>query len=174
MVCPRSDLRLWRGTLPSCEVAWSPTLPAMPSRSLASESASMMRVRVFEPLELLRARYTRQRFAPHTHDEYVFGVVETGAARTYFRGREDVHSTGSVVTFAPGEVHTGAPATDDGWSYRMLYPTESLVRFVAREVTGRDVAPTFDASFVHDPDLADRLRATHAILEGHGDELQKE
>ena len=45
----------------------------------------MTRVRVFEPLELLRARYTRQRFAPHAHDEYVFGMVETGAARTTFR-----------------------------------------------------------------------------------------
>jgi AraC-like DNA-binding protein len=134
----------------------------------------MARVSVFEPLELLRARYTRQRFAPHAHDEFVFGMVESGAARTYFRGRHDVHAAGSVITFAPGEVHTGAPATADGWSYRMLYPSESLVRFVAREATGRDIAPTFDASCAHDPELAERLRATHAVLEGGSDRLQKE
>jgi AraC-like DNA-binding protein len=131
-------------------------------------------VRVFEPLDLLRARYTRQRFAPHAHDEYVFGVVETGAARTVFRGGDDVHTVGSVITFAPGEVHTGAPATDEGWSYRMLYPSESLLRFVAREATGRDFAPAFDRSFVHDPGLADRVHATHATLEGNADRLQKE
>ena len=131
----------------------------------------MTRVQVFEPLELLRARYTRQRFAPHAHDEFVFGVVETGAARTYFRGAEDVHAAGSVITFGPGEVHTGAPATDEGWSYRMLYPTASLVRFVAREATGREFTPTFDASFVYEPLLADRVRATHAVLEGDADRL---
>jgi AraC-like DNA-binding protein len=141
---------------------------------MTSETATLTRVRVFETLELLRARYTRQRFAPHAHCEYVFGIVESGAARTFFRGRDDVHATGSIVTFAPGEVHTGAPADDAGWSYRMLYPSESLVRFVAQEATGRDFAPAFDSSFVRDTRLRDRLCATHAVLEGDGDRLQKE
>ena len=134
----------------------------------------MTRVRVFEPLELLRARYTRQRFAPHAHDEYVFGMVENGAARTAFRGRDDIHEAGAVIMFAPGEVHTGAPAAAHGWSYRMLYPTEALVRFVAREATGRDVAPGFDKSFAIDPLLAERVRATHAVLESDADRLRKE
>src|SRR5690349_11310885 len=146
----------------------------MTGRPIASESATMTRVRVFETLELLRARYTRQRFAPHAHDEFVFGVVEAGAARTFFRGGEDLHVAGSVIAFAPGEVHTGAPGSDDGWSYRMLYPTESLVRFVAQEATGRDFTPSFDTSFVHDPALAERVRMTHAVLEGDADRLQKE
>jgi AraC-like DNA-binding protein len=146
----------------------------MTDRSITSESATMTRLRVFETLELLRARYTRQRFAPHAHDEYVFGMVEAGAARTLFRGREDVHAVGSVITFAPGEVHTGSPATEHGWSYRMLYPSDSLVRFIAREATGRDFAPAFQASFVEDPALAERVRATHAVLEGSADGMRKE
>jgi AraC-like DNA-binding protein len=134
----------------------------------------MTRVRVFDALELLRARYTRQRFAPHAHDEFVFGMIESGAARTVFRGAEDVHTVGSVITFAPGEVHTGAPAVEGGWSYRMLYPSETLVRFIAREATGRDFAPAFDTSYVHDPGLADRVRSAHVVLESDADELQKE
>jgi len=146
----------------------------MPTRLIGSESASMTRVHVFEPLELLRARYTRQRFAPHAHDEFVFGMIEAGAARTLFRGAEDVHSVASVITFAPGEVHTGTPAVDGGWSYRMLYPSETLVRFIAREATGRDFAPTFDTSCVHDPGLAERIRSAHVVLESDADELQKE
>jgi len=146
----------------------------MTARAITSESATMTRLRVFETLELLRARYTRQRFAPHAHDEYVFGMVEAGAARTIFRGREDVHAVGSVITFAPGEVHTGAPATDQGWSYRMLYPSESLVRFVAHEATGRDFSPAFDASYLADPALAERVRITHAVLEGSADGMRKE
>jgi AraC-like DNA-binding protein len=146
----------------------------MPDRPIAAESATMTRVHVFEPLELLRASYTRQRFAPHAHDEYVVGVVESGAARTAFRGGEDVHAVGSVITFAPGEVHTGAPATPEGWSYRTLYPSESLLRFIAREATGREFAPTFAGSYVHDPRLAERIRAAHAVLESDADAMRKE
>ena len=56
----------------------------------------------------------------------------------------------------------------------MLYPSESLVRFVAHEATGRDFTPTFDRSFVNDPALADRVRATHLVLESDADRLQKE
>ena len=121
----------------------------MTRRPIAAESASMTRVRVFETFELLRARYTLQCFAPHAHADFVFGVIEAGAARTFFRGAEDVHTAGSVVTFGPGEVHTGAPAADEGWSYRMLYPSESLVRFTAQEATGRDFHPTFDTLCVN-------------------------
>ena len=150
------------------------TSRAMTTRPIAAESATMTRVRVFETFELLRARYTRQRFAPHAHDEFVFGMVEAGAARTFFRRAEDVHSVGCVITFAPGEVHTGAPACDDGWSYRMLYPSESLVRFIAHEATGRELTPTFDTSYVHDAALADRVRVTHEVLESDADRLQKE
>ena len=146
----------------------------MTTRPIASESATMTRVRVFETFELMRARYIRQRFAPHAHDDFVFGMVETGAARTFFRGGEDVHTAGSVITFGPGEVHTGAPACDEGWSYRMLYPSEALVRFIAHEATGREFTPAFDASHVHDPELAGRLRAAHEVLESNADRLQKE
>src|SRR5688500_8404100 len=155
-------------------VAPLPLQGIMTDRSMATESATMTRVRVFETLGLLRARYTRQRFAPHAHDEYVFGMVETGAARTHFRGGEDLHAAGTVITFAPGEVHTGTPASSDGWSYRMLYPGESLVRFVAREATGRDFAPAFATSYVTDPALAERVRVTHAILESDSERMQKE
>ena len=146
----------------------------MPDRPIATETATLTRVHVFEPLELLCARYTRQRFAPHAHDEYVVGVVENGAARTSFRGGEDIHAPGSVITFAPSEVHTGAPATAEGWSYRMLYPSSTLMRFIASETTGRDFAPTFDGSYTHDPLLAERIRAAHVVLESSADSMQKE
>ena len=175
---PVGNSRFGKRRCPNATLHRSLPLPRivldMTHRSIASESATMTRLRVFETLELLRAHYTRQRFAPHAHDEYVFGMVEAGAARTTFRGRDDVHAVGSVITFAPGEVHTGAPATDQGWSYRMLYPSESIVRFVTREATGRDFAPAFETSFIPDPALAERVRATHAVLEGDADALQKE
>ena len=161
--------------MPACEVSdISFTSRAMTTRPIASESATMTRVRVFETFELLRAQYTRQRFAPHAHDEFVFGMVEAGAARTFFRGAEDVHAAGSVIMLGPGEVHTGAPACEEGWNYRMLYPSEALVRFITQEATGREFTPTFDTSCVNDPALADRVRVAHGLLEGDADRLRKE
>src|SRR5262245_37091771 len=174
VVWPGSAFRFVEATYPRARFQYLFTSRTMPTRPMASESATMTRVRVFETFELLRARYTRQRFAPHAHHEFVFGIVETGAARTLFRGGEDVHAPGSVITFGPGEVHTGAPACEEGWSYRMLYPSEPLVRFIAHEATGRELTPTFDTSCVHDPALADRMRATHQVLESNADRLQKE
>jgi AraC-like DNA-binding protein len=56
----------------------------------------------------------------------------------------------------------------------MLYPSEALVRFVAREATGRDFAPAFDASAALNPQLAARVRAMHAVLENDADRLQQE
>ena len=56
----------------------------------------------------------------------------------------------------------------------MLYPSESLVRFIAREATGRDFAPSFDASYFVDPTLSDRVRAAHTVLESNADSMQKE
>jgi AraC-like DNA-binding protein len=55
----------------------------------------------------------------------------------------------------------------------MLYPSESLVRFIAHEATGRDFTRRSTPA-LHDPVLADRVRATHEILEGDADCLQKE
>ena len=55
----------------------------------------------------------------------------------------------------------------------MLYPSESLVRFVAHEATGRDFSPAFDASCIADAALAERVRAAHAVLEGSADGMRK-
>jgi AraC-like DNA-binding protein len=37
------------------------------------------------------------------------------------------YDAGTVPLFNPGEVHDGAPATTEGWSYRMLYVAPELV-----------------------------------------------
>jgi AraC-like DNA-binding protein len=139
------------------------------------ESAVLTHVHVIEPFSLLRATYVTQRFAPHTHEEYAIGVVEGGATRSWCRGHDDVHGPGTIITINPGEVHAGDAAGKAGWSYRMLYPTATLMATLAAEAgLGRGEAPELAAPSLRDPALAARLRAMHATLESSPDTLARE
>ncbi len=139
-------------------------------RSEVREEASITVVRDTEPFEILRARYVRQQFAPHSHDSLALGVIEQGRSRMLWRGAERLLRAGDVVVIAPGEVHTGGPADDAGWQYRMLYVPTSLVADAAGGEDRAPAAPRFDACVVHDPLLAARLVALHRVLES-GDAL---
>jgi AraC-like DNA-binding protein len=140
-----------------------------------AEHALFMRVKCGDYLDLLNARYVRQRFAPHHHDTWSFGVIEAGAGRTRFRGATLTVAHGEVAAMAPGETHTGEPLGDDGWAYRMLYPSAAwcarLVESAARE-SGRN--PHFLTPTVCDPELARMVRAAHLSLESGDDELRSE
>lgn len=120
--------------------------------------------------EILRGKYVRQRFAPHLHDTYAIGVMESGAARCVARGRESTHMQGDLITIEPGEVHTGEPLTAEGWSYRMFY----LPRDIMRRATSCDSPPRFVATSASDPELAVRLARVHALLERNADPLHQE
>jgi AraC-like DNA-binding protein len=133
------------------------------------ESAHVTLVRCDIPFEMLRGRYVRQRFAPHMHDTYAVGVIESGAARLRYRGEEVTHVAGDVVTIEPHEVHTGEPADAAGWSYCMLYlPTEIMSRY------GHEgVAPRFARSSYPDPEIANQIVALNRLLEAEPDPLQQ-
>ena len=99
----------------------------------AEEVAQLTVVHSGSSFEILRGKYVRQRFAPHLHDTYAIGVIESGRARCRARGRESTYAPGDLITIEPGEVHTGEPLTAEGWSYRMLYiPREIMQRVHAR------------------------------------------
>jgi hypothetical protein len=46
------------------------------SESTPRERATLWRDPVLQHLELLRAQFVTQTFAPHTHDTYAIGVIE--------------------------------------------------------------------------------------------------
>lgn len=131
------------------------------------EAAHVTLVQCDTPFEMLRGRYVRQRFAPHMHETYAIGVIESGAARLRYRGVDDTHVAGDVVTIEPHEVHTGEPADDGGWSYCMLYlPTELLARY------GHEgIAPRFARSSYADPELARQIVGLQRTLEAEPDLL---
>jgi AraC-like DNA-binding protein len=78
--------------------------------------------------EFLSADYRDFAFPPHVHETFAIGVIEAGAQ--HFRpGRANtlVMPAGTLCVINPGVVHEGLPATEQGWRYRMFYPSPALV-----------------------------------------------
>lgn len=118
--------------------------------------------------DVLRSTHLRQRFAPHMHDHWAIGVIESGCNRLRYRGRDFLAGAGSLVVIPPGEMHTGEPVNADGWSYRMAYPAMDVVR----RAIGDDLDPGAPGAFpepvVADNELAERFRVLHAALLADG------
>ncbi len=92
-----------------------------------SEFAKLWRDPALNNLELLRARFLTTSFAPHTHETYAIGILESGAECFDYRGRCESAGAGSIAIIHPGELHTGGPLGTHGWRYRALYPDANLI-----------------------------------------------
>ncbi|MEU1874694.1 AraC family transcriptional regulator [Streptomyces sp. NPDC019793] len=121
-------------------------------------------------LDLLTARFDRHVYAPHAHDEYTVGVTVGGLEVIAYRGGHIRSGPGSLVVLEPGEVHTGGPAAPDGYSYRALYATPSLLA----DGTRAAALPHFREPVLDDPELAAALRAAHTDLARCPDPLEAE
>jgi AraC-like DNA-binding protein len=84
-------------------------------------------VRGLPGVETLRAWRLRTTFARHFHDTYSFGLIVRGVERCEIQRSKHFFEPGTVPLFNPGEVHDGGPATEGGWSYRMVYLDPALV-----------------------------------------------
>ena len=84
-------------------------------------------VRGIAGLETLTATALRTSFDRHFHDTYSFGLILGGVEACSLRKARRFFEPGTVPMFNPGEVHDGGPATEDGWSYRMVYLDPVLV-----------------------------------------------
>ncbi|MDD1015438.1 AraC family transcriptional regulator [Pseudomonas rubra] len=125
--------------------------------------------------EMLHARYFQQRFAPHVHEGYVITIIESGAQRFWHRGSEHLAPVGSMVLINPDELHTGAKASEDGWRYRGFYPDCERITGVLDELElKRDGLPRFDASVLHDPQLAKAFSWLHCSAEQGASALEQQ
>ena len=132
------------------------------------ESAQVTLVHCDMPFEIFRGTFVHQRFAPHMHETYALGVLERGAATCRYRGADVIHQAGDLLTLAPDEVHTGEPASPDGWSYRMLYLPRELM---ARYGTLDGGQPHFARSGYADRDLSSQVAHLHEFLTTEPDAL---
>jgi AraC-like DNA-binding protein len=132
----------------------------MPTMQRELESARLTVVPWDTPFEILRGTYTRHRFAPHLHETFALGAIVAGASKIRYRDRTVSQLAGDVVVIPPREVHTGESDGPQGWSYRMLYLPEDLLRACT---VSDDFS--FDGPSIADRDLARRVVELHALLD---------
>jgi AraC-like DNA-binding protein len=112
---------------------------------------------------VLRAEHFARPFPPHFHDTFAIGVVERGAAIIRTLAGEWTARAGSLLTFAPGEIHSAEPATSAGYSYRMVYPSGEL----AHEIRAGAQHGHFRAPVIHDASLGGSIaRAHRTVMDG--------
>lgn len=134
------------------------------------DRAIWWRARRHHDLEGLTASFRRHRYAPHTHDTYVVGVVLVGCDVYTLRGQRRLAGAGTLTLIDPGEVHDGAPL-EDGYAYRMTYPAPSLLADLAAELGLGQGAPHFPEPVVEDTQAAAALLRAHRNLEEGRDRL---
>jgi hypothetical protein len=100
------------------------------------DSAHLWYVEAFGGLELFRACFARFTFSPHTHQEFMIAVNESGTALPLFRGGVHQVGPGDLFVLNPEEVHGGGPAEDSVWCYRSFYPPAALMQRVVQELPG--------------------------------------
>ncbi|GAA0554498.1 AraC family transcriptional regulator [Actinomadura livida] len=137
---------------------------------MGAEVAYHYRHPALPDVDLLRARFVTHRFNRHTHDGYVFGVIEAGVEEFELGTGVERAGTGSVVVVNPGVVHGGHAGTPEGWAYRVLYPPVDVVTGVAADLGARPGTPAFPDPVLDDPAAAEMLRAVHRAGE-KGDAL---
>lgn len=130
---------------------------------MAQDRAHLWRAPGLGNTLFLKAAYRTQRFDRHFHDGFAIGVIDSGCqAFTYDSNTRCDMPTGSIALIAPGVVHEGWPGIDDGWRYRMLYPSTGLVDAAVCDIFGPGELPTFHRPVVTDPELASALDALHS------------
>jgi len=114
-------------------------------------------------IELLSASYLEQSFNKHFHEEFCFGVVESGQLDFNYRGKK-VHAFRGMINLCnPGEVHDGF--TKQGWSYKMFYVDSKLMQSISSELSGKNNdIPFFKEGIIEDEILSKDLLLLHTTM----------
>lgn len=114
-------------------------------------------------VEVLHAAYTKQNFRKHFHEEFCFGVIESGQLDFNYRGEKVSANKGIINLCNPGEVHDGF--TENGWSYRMFYVAPLLMKELSSDLSARpNDIPFFKKGVIKDDFLSDQLLSLHKIM----------
>lgn len=117
-------------------------------------------------VDLLRARYVRHTFSRHAHDAYVIAAVTGGVEGIGLPGGAERAGPGDVVLINPEVPHSAYAGAEEGWSYRVLYPSPAVVAAVAAETTALRGTPAFTASVLDDLATARMIADIHRAAEG--------
>lgn len=116
----------------------------------------------FHNLRFMRALFVQHAFMPHAHDYFVLGIIERGVQSFTHERQRHITTPNHLIVINPGEMHTGEAVIADGFQYRAFYPTQELMRSVARAFTpDADDLPRFGGSVRHDPQLFRMFQRLH-------------
>ena len=141
-----------------------------------SEKTTFWRDKRFRNMECMAATFITHEFAPHTHDTFSIGAIESGCQIACIRGEREFTGPGALYLLNPGEVHDGAPGVREGYRYRMIYPDIDLFTSILEDVTGRTFhgTPSFSRQLLHDPELAAAFQRAHCLTQEGKDQLAAE
>ncbi len=126
-------------------------------------------------VDCLYAEYQTFSFAPHFHEGFAIGVIESGADVFDYRGAERIAAAGDIMLINPAEVHTGHAIDENGWTFRIMYVDPELMRKVRQEITGKSSdIPFFSKTVVRDDATARRILRLHRALENSTSHLERE
>jgi AraC-like DNA-binding protein len=107
-------------------------------------------------------------FPPHFHDTFAMGVVESGATRLRTQRGAWIARAGSILAFAPGEIHSAIALGENGYTYRMIYPSVEFMREIGRSLRAIDHGRLmFRTPVIDDPALGFELaRSFTPLMDG--------
>lgn len=115
-------------------------------------------------VELLSAVYRNHRFAPHSQDAAVIGVVEQGRAVVFGGGQTLTLEKGSVLIIPPHVLHDAYSLGDGEWHYRALYLNRSQIAELTPDArVGQGVLGTRPI-VLQTADVTNRVLAVHESL----------
>ncbi|HEX6317169.1 MAG TPA: AraC family transcriptional regulator [Gemmatimonadaceae bacterium] len=113
--------------------------------------------------DALSADRFAMRYPPHFHDTWAIGVIEAGLVRLRTARGAWVGSAGTILAFAPGEIHSAEALSDAGYAYRMIYPESGFLAASGIE-RGAGSETAFRVPVFTDHELAGRLVKAHQPL----------
>ena len=120
--------------------------------------------------DALWADHFAMRYPPHFHDTWAIGVVEEGLLRLRTARGQWVGGPGTVLAFAPGEIHSAAALSESGYRYRMVYPSAELIRGISAADHADATERPFQVPVFTDRALAAQLATAHQpLIEGQWD-----
>ena len=139
------------------------------------ESARFWRDSRFRDMECLSATFLTHEYAPHAHDTFSIGAIESGSQIATLSGRREETGPGDLYLIDPGVIHDGTPG-GEGYRYRMIYPDMKLFIDILEDVTGKafHATPSFSGWLPRDPQLANAFHAAHRTLEGGAGALESD
>jgi AraC-like DNA-binding protein len=141
------------------------------SSSTPEEHARFFRPAALPGVETLHATFVRHRYPAHIHDSWVVACVDRGAASFELDGTLHTAPSGSVFVIPPGIVHTGEPATDGGYTYRVLYIDWAAVD---DDAAGWSNEPwPWSSPITHDRDCLRTVNQLHELLALSGRALEQ-